>query len=111
MMILPTTQDEWVSLNQSFGLVCWCDDEQLGNEFKNLKNVHIISFGELTTKEKQMFQDKVSVLFRILRIPSLSEVHSFTNQVESYFGLLYLCNSVCLGELFATQFITRVKFG
>ncbi|PWA52322.1 hypothetical protein CTI12_AA456010 [Artemisia annua] len=72
--ILPTMKDKWVSLHQSFGLVCWCDDEQLGNEFKNLENVHFISFGELTTQEKQTFQDKVSVLFRILGIPSLSEV-------------------------------------
>nr|GEZ04562.1 histidine kinase-, DNA gyrase B-, and HSP90-like ATPase family protein [Tanacetum cinerariifolium] len=74
MKILPTMQDEWVSLHQSFGLVCWCDDEQLGNQYKNLNNVHFISFGELTTQEKQIFQDKVSVLFRILGIPYLSEV-------------------------------------
>ncbi|GKE18242.1 histidine kinase-, DNA gyrase B-, and HSP90-like ATPase family protein, partial [Tanacetum coccineum] len=74
MKILPTMQDEWVSLHQSFGLVCWFDDEQLGNQYKNLNNVHFISFGELTTQEKQIFQDKVSVLFRILGIPYLSEV-------------------------------------
>ena len=93
--ILPTMKDKWVSLHPSFGLVCWCDDEQLGNEFKNLKNVHFISFGELTTQEKQTFQDKVSGLFRILGIPFLSEVHSFTNQVESYLDShLYATRSV-----------------
>ncbi|GKA64297.1 histidine kinase-, DNA gyrase B-, and HSP90-like ATPase family protein [Tanacetum coccineum] len=72
--ILPTMQDKWVSLHQSFGLVCWCDDEQLGNQYKNLNNVHFISFGELTTQETHMFQDKISVLFRILGISSLSEI-------------------------------------
>ncbi|KAJ9555637.1 hypothetical protein OSB04_010251 [Centaurea solstitialis] len=74
MTILPTVQDKWVSLHQSFGLICWCDDEQLRKEFKNLNNVDFLCFGELNTEEKQMLQDKVSVLFRRLGIPSLSEV-------------------------------------
>ncbi|KVH90986.1 protein of unknown function DUF3883 [Cynara cardunculus var. scolymus] len=74
MTVLPTVQDKWVSLHQSFGLLCWCDDEQLRKEFKNLSNVDFLCFGELSTEEKQMLQDKVSVLFRRLGIPSLSEV-------------------------------------
>ncbi|GJW84613.1 histidine kinase-, DNA gyrase B-, and HSP90-like ATPase family protein, partial [Tanacetum coccineum] len=72
--IIPTVQNKWVSLHQSFGLVCWCDDEQLRKEFMNLKNVHFLSFGQLSTEEKQVLRDKVSVLFRRLGIPSLSEV-------------------------------------
>ncbi|GKF17090.1 hypothetical protein Tco_0062008, partial [Tanacetum coccineum] len=71
--IFPTVQNKWVSLHQSFGLVCWCDDEQLRKEFMNLKNVHFLSFGQLSTEEKQVLRDKVSVLFRRLGIPSLSE--------------------------------------
>ncbi|GKE43348.1 hypothetical protein Tco_1470632, partial [Tanacetum coccineum] len=46
--IFPTVQNSWVSLHQSFGL--------------------------LSTEEKQMLRDKVSVLFRRLGIPSLYEV-------------------------------------
>ena len=72
--IFPTVQNKWVSLHQSFGLVCWCDDEQLRKEFMNSKNVHFLCFGQLSTKEKQMLRDKVYVLLRRLGIPSLSEV-------------------------------------
>ncbi|PWA85335.1 hypothetical protein CTI12_AA151420 [Artemisia annua] len=74
MRILPTAQNKWVSLHRSFGLICWCDDEWLRKEFMNLKNVDFLYFGELTTAEKQMLRDKVSVLFCKLGIPSLSEV-------------------------------------
>jgi hypothetical protein len=31
--VLPTIQDTWVSLHPSAGLVCWCDDETLGQQF------------------------------------------------------------------------------
>ncbi|KAD5508904.1 hypothetical protein E3N88_16607 [Mikania micrantha] len=74
MRILPTLQDKWVSLHQSFGLICWCDDEQLKKEFKNLNNIDFLYFWELHGHEKQMLEDKISVLFRRLGIPSLSEV-------------------------------------
>ncbi|XP_071709029.1 protein NO VEIN-like [Rutidosis leptorrhynchoides] len=74
MRILPTVQDKWVSLHHSFGLVCWCDDdEQLKTEFNNLINVNFLCFGELNAEEKQVFQDKVSVLFMTLGITSISE--------------------------------------
>ncbi|XP_071735691.1 protein NO VEIN-like [Rutidosis leptorrhynchoides] len=72
--ILPTVQDKWVSLHQSFGLVCWCDDDQLKMEFKNLSNIDFLYFGNLTSDEKQMLRDKVSIVFQKLGIPSLSEV-------------------------------------
>lgn len=88
MKILPTMQDKWVSLHHSFGIICWCDDEQLGNEFKNLNNVEFLCFGELTTREKQMLQDNVSVLFRKLGIPSLSEVVSLTPTRSTYIWAL-----------------------
>ncbi|KAI7727539.1 hypothetical protein M8C21_003843 [Ambrosia artemisiifolia] len=74
MRILPTVQDTWVSLHQSFGLICWCDDDELKKEFKNLSNVDFLFLGELDTKEKQMLADKISVLFHRLGIPSISEV-------------------------------------
>ncbi|XP_071713992.1 protein NO VEIN-like [Rutidosis leptorrhynchoides] len=74
MRILPTSQYKWVSLNQSVGLICWCDDEQLRKEFMKLKNVNILRFWELTTREKRMLRNKVSVLFCRLGIPSLPEV-------------------------------------
>ena len=70
-------QDKWVSLHQSFGHICWCDDEQLRKEFMNLNNIDFLCLGDLTNEEKQMLHDKVSVLFRRLGIPCLSEVLSF----------------------------------
>ncbi|GKB89770.1 hypothetical protein Tco_0962042, partial [Tanacetum coccineum] len=74
MKILPTVKNKWVSLHQSFGLICWCDDEELRKEFMNLNGIDFLRFGELTDLEKQMLQTKVSVLFQRLGIPSLSEV-------------------------------------
>ncbi|GKB76142.1 histidine kinase-, DNA gyrase B-, and HSP90-like ATPase family protein, partial [Tanacetum coccineum] len=71
--ILPTVQDKWVSLHESFGHIYWCDDEQLKKEFMDLSNVDFLCLGELTNEEKQMLQDKFSVLFRRLGIPCLSE--------------------------------------
>ncbi|GKE53321.1 hypothetical protein Tco_1488477 [Tanacetum coccineum] len=84
MKILPTVKNEWVSLHQSFGLICWCDDEVLRKEFMNLNAIDFLSFGELTDLEKQMLQTKVSVLFQRLGIPSLSEALSLTNFKEGY---------------------------
>nr|XP_043628280.1 protein NO VEIN-like [Erigeron canadensis] len=74
MRIIPTVQDRWVSLHKSFGLICWCNDEQLRKEFKNLSNVDFIYLGELSAEEKQILQANVSVLFRKLGISPLSEV-------------------------------------
>ncbi|GKB92564.1 histidine kinase-, DNA gyrase B-, and HSP90-like ATPase family protein, partial [Tanacetum coccineum] len=74
LKILPTVKNKWVSLHQSFGLICWCDDEELRKEFMNLNGIDFLRFGELTDLEKQMLQTKVSVLFQRLGIPSLSEV-------------------------------------
>ena len=76
--ILPTVQDKWVSLHQSFGHICWCDDEQLRKEFMNADNIDFLFLGDLNNEEKQLLQDKVSVLFRRLGIPSLSEVLSLS---------------------------------
>ncbi|GJZ76307.1 hypothetical protein Tco_0640772 [Tanacetum coccineum] len=45
--ILPTVQDKWVSLHQSFGLICWCDDEQLRKEFMNMNNIDFLRLGDL----------------------------------------------------------------
>ncbi|XP_022008433.1 glycine-rich RNA-binding protein 10-like [Helianthus annuus] len=36
MKVVPIAQDKWVSLHSSFGLICWCDDEKLADEFEEL---------------------------------------------------------------------------
>ncbi|KAL4591063.1 hypothetical protein LXL04_004011 [Taraxacum kok-saghyz] len=72
--VLPTANDTWVSLHPSFGLVCWCDDENLSNEFEGLNSIDFIRLCELTDEEKEMLQMKVSVLMKMLGIPALSEV-------------------------------------
>ncbi|KAH9620786.1 hypothetical protein KSS87_018166 [Heliosperma pusillum] len=72
--VLPALQDKWVSLHPSFGLVCWCDDDDLKKEFKYSDNIEFLNFGELTNTEKEMLQTKVSSLLKNLGIPALSEV-------------------------------------
>ena len=72
--VLPATQDKWVSLHPSFGLVCWCDDDILKKEFKHSDNIEFLYFGELTNNEKEMVQTKVSLLLQNLGIRALSEV-------------------------------------
>ena len=72
--MLPTVQDKWVSLHPSFGLVCWCDDENLKQEFKHLDNLDFLFFGELNGDDIEMLQPKMSPLMKILGIPALSEV-------------------------------------
>ncbi|KAK4489070.1 hypothetical protein RD792_004864 [Penstemon davidsonii] len=57
--VLPTTQDKWVSLHASFGLVCCCDDDYLGAEFKHLEGVNFLYFGESTNEESRMLHAKV----------------------------------------------------
>ncbi|XP_071715777.1 protein NO VEIN-like [Rutidosis leptorrhynchoides] len=95
MRVLPTWQNKWVSLHQSFGLICWCDDKKLRKEFINLKNVNILRFGELSTGEKQMLRDKVSVLFSRLGIPSLSEVvtrEAIWDNIQDNTSICYFIN-------------------
>ncbi|XP_059632156.1 protein NO VEIN-like isoform X2 [Cornus florida] len=81
--VLPVIQDKWVSLHASFGLVCWCDDDELRKGFKHLDNIDFLNFGELSDGEKEMLQRKVSGLIRTLGIPSLSEV---TTREPIYYG-------------------------
>ncbi|KAK1591395.1 hypothetical protein Q3G72_006995 [Acer saccharum] len=72
--VLPTTQDKWVSLHPSFGLVCWCDDKKLRKRFKHLDSIDFIYFGELGDHEQELLQTKVSTLMQTVGIPALSEV-------------------------------------
>ncbi|KAI3459682.1 hypothetical protein Pfo_016345 [Paulownia fortunei] len=72
--VLPTRQDKWVSLHSSFGLICWCDDDNLGREFRHLEGVDFLYFGESTDEENQMLQAKVSTIVQRLGIPALSEI-------------------------------------
>lgn len=76
--VLPTAQDKWVSLHSSFGLVCWCDDEKLADEFEKLKNINFFFLCELTDEEKKLLEVKVSFLMKSLGIPALSEVNTLS---------------------------------
>ncbi|TKY59983.1 hypothetical protein E2542_SST17078 [Spatholobus suberectus] len=82
--VLPTVQDKWVSLHPSFGLVCWCDDKKLKKEFKHLDNLDFLYFGELTEDDKEMVQEKISILMKNLGIPAISEV---VTREPIYYGL------------------------
>ncbi|KAL2507860.1 Histidine kinase [Forsythia ovata] len=72
--VLPTAQDKWVSLHPSFGLVCWCDDDTLREEFKNCNDIVFLYFGVLTDEEKQVPKERISTIMHRLGIPALSEV-------------------------------------
>lgn len=76
--VLPTRQDKWVSLHPSFGLVCWCDDDDLGREFKHLEGVNFLYFGEFPDEEHAMLQAKILIIMNRLGIPALSKVPSLT---------------------------------
>ncbi|OIT36630.1 hypothetical protein A4A49_21692 [Nicotiana attenuata] len=73
-LILPAAENKWVSLNQSFGLVCWCDNDRLRTEFKHFDNINFLYFGELDDEENEILRTKVSIFMHRLNIPSLSEV-------------------------------------
>ncbi|KAH6786758.1 hypothetical protein C2S52_006310 [Perilla frutescens var. hirtella] len=72
--VLPTRQDKWVSLHSSFGLVCCSDDDNLGREFKHLRGVDFLCFGESTLEDNQMLPEKILVIMQRLGIPVLSEI-------------------------------------
>ncbi|KAL7177232.1 hypothetical protein ACSBR2_030551 [Camellia fascicularis] len=82
--VLPTVLDKWVSLHPSFGLVCWCDDEKLRKEFRHLKNIDFLYFGELSDDEQEMLRVKVTVLMQNLGIPALSEI---VTREAIYYGM------------------------
>ncbi|KAH0448122.1 hypothetical protein IEQ34_021922 [Dendrobium chrysotoxum] len=75
--VLPTIQDTWVSLNPTFDTVCWTDDDERMEQFKDLNDVHILQFGELTTNEREMLCGKVSIFMQNIGIPALAEGNIF----------------------------------
>lgn len=88
-MVLPTVQDKWVSLNPSFGIICWCDDDKLKKEFKHYQHIDFLYFGELIGEEKELLHSKISTLMQKLGIPAISEVC-----LTSFLPLFYLCTVV-----------------
>ncbi|MCL7027725.1 hypothetical protein MKW94_028800 [Papaver nudicaule] len=72
--VLPTVLDKWVSLHPTFGVVCWCDDEQLKKQFKHSDNISFLYFGELSDDEKEILSEKISGFMRSIGVPALSEV-------------------------------------
>jgi hypothetical protein len=82
--ILPTMVDKWVSLHPSFGLVCWLDDDELKQHFKDCSDVNFIQFGELSSGDKQMLHGRVAALMKSLGIPALSKV------INSRFTMMFI---------------------
>lgn len=72
--ILPTIRDKWVSLHPLFGLICWVDNDELKQHFKNSNDVDFIQFGELSSEDKQILYGRVAALMKSLGIPALSKV-------------------------------------
>ncbi|KAI3980366.1 hypothetical protein MKX01_003905 [Papaver californicum] len=72
--VLPTVQAKWVSLHRKFGLVCWCDNEQLKKQFRKSDKICFLYFGELSKEEKKLLPEKISTFMQAIGVPSLSEV-------------------------------------
>ncbi|KAK6145809.1 hypothetical protein DH2020_019678 [Rehmannia glutinosa] len=70
--VLPSRQDKWVSLHSSFGLICWCDDDNLGKEFRHLGGVDFLYFGESTDEERKMLRAKPPKIFSPPNISGLA---------------------------------------
>ncbi|XP_054822554.1 protein NO VEIN [Prosopis cineraria] len=82
--VLPTIQDKWVSLHPSFGLVCWCDDDNLKKEFKHSDNLDFLYLGELADEDQDILQQNLSILLKALGISSVSEI---VTREAIYYGL------------------------
>lgn len=72
--VLPTVQGKWVSLHRKFGLVCWCNDEQLKEQFTCSDKKCFLYFGELGNNEKQGLPEKISMFMQAIGVPTLSKV-------------------------------------
>ncbi|KAK6122876.1 hypothetical protein DH2020_043402 [Rehmannia glutinosa] len=83
--VLPSRQDKWVSLHSSFGLICWCDDDNLGKEFRHLGGVDFLYFGESTDEERKMLRAKIVTRESIYYGPADSGfIFSLVNWVLPY---------------------------
>ncbi|KAK6161744.1 hypothetical protein DH2020_005125 [Rehmannia glutinosa] len=83
--VLPTRQDKWVSLHASFGLICWCDDDSIGNEFKHADGIDFLYFGEFTDEENKTIQAKIVTREAIYYGPAdCNFIVSLVNWVLSY---------------------------
>lgn len=74
--MLPTSQDKWVSLHPRFGLVCWCDDEELRDQFEDSKNIKFLRLDTPNGEGEKMLQGQIGLLFQTIGVPALSEVYS-----------------------------------
>ncbi|KAK6122808.1 hypothetical protein DH2020_043451 [Rehmannia glutinosa] len=91
--VLPSRQDKWVSLHSSFGLICWCDDDNLGKEFRHLGGVDFLYFGESTDEERKMLRAKIVTRESIYYGPADSSfIFSLVNWVLPY-AQRYIYNS------------------
>lgn len=72
--VLPTVHDKWVSMHPSCGLVCWCVDEKLAEEFRNMDGVELLYLGKDNDSEREMNLVNLSDLMNAFGIPALSEV-------------------------------------
>jgi hypothetical protein len=76
--VLPTMQDKWVSLHPNFGLVCWYDNAEIGEQFKHCNGVYFLCIDaggkRKKTKAKDKVRAKLITFMRAMGISSLSEV-------------------------------------
>lgn len=86
--VLPTAQDKWVSLHPSFGVVCWCDDDNLMKEFRHLEGVNFVGFSQAIDCEATRLNN--FKLMQKLGIPALSEVQLVLLLCQFTFLLLYM---------------------
>lgn len=74
--VLPTSQDKWVSLHPSYGLVCWPDDDELKQQFKQCIGLDFLHFGDVSKEDREKFFGKVATFLHQMGVPALSEIVS-----------------------------------
>ncbi|KAF3795130.1 hypothetical protein EJ110_NYTH06053 [Nymphaea thermarum] len=82
--VLPTVQDKWVSLHPDFGFICWCDDEDLKQQF-NHNNIYFLYFGLTNNEENKLVPEKLAAFMQAVGIPALSEIVS---REAVFYGLI-----------------------
>ncbi|KAK8913915.1 hypothetical protein KSP39_PZI024215 [Platanthera zijinensis] len=88
--VLPTVQDTWVSLNPTFGVIYWTDEEKSIEQYKDFDDVHFLQFGELTAKEREMLRGKVSIFLENIGIRALTDENIFYTTQDTDSHALFL---------------------
>lgn len=87
--VLPSVQDKWVSLHSGEGIVCWCDDEALGQQFiasKGIFYVCVSSSGFKTHHARDVNDIKIENLSSFLQSMDISPLSKVVEREPIVYG-------------------------